>query len=120
VSARHLLDSILAPLREDVRVFRRRGLNEFAEFEESLIADIESAFRAWETQLLTLREAAAESGYAYSTLQQKVAAGDIPNAGEAGKPRVRRCDIPTPPSRRTEPESGVVDLAQEILNRGSG
>lgn len=49
--------------------------------------------RYWE-ELLSLKEAADESGYAYSTLQKKVARGEIPNSGSAGKPLVRRKYLP--------------------------
>jgi hypothetical protein len=65
---------------------------------------------------LTLKQAAAESGFSYSTLQQKVAAGEITNVGAAGSPLVRRGDIGRKcRPARFEPGSGEPDLATERL-----
>ena len=72
-----------------------------------------------EAQLLaysSVEQAVAESGYSYSTLQQKVAAGAIPNVGDKGRPRVRRRDLPRkaamPAAIR---RSGEPDLAGDVL-----
>ena len=78
--------------------------------------ELEETWREWELEALTLEEAAAESGYSYSSLQKRVSAGEIPNVGEPRKPRVRRQDLPRKtPTRRFELESGEPDLAGEIL-----
>ena len=69
----------------------------------------------WQTEPLTLEEAAEESGYSYSSLQQKVASGEIPNVGEIGKPRVRRTDLPRKAPTRSHEEEGEPDIAAEIL-----
>lgn len=56
-----------------------------------------AAERAWAEfgdELLTLAVAAAESGYSVDHLQRLVAEGEIPNAGQKGKPRIRRADLP--------------------------
>ena len=77
---------------------------------------LESGLKAEATTLLNLQEAAAESGYSYSSIQKRVASGEIPNVGQPGAPRVRRKDLPRKaPTRPFKLESGEPDLAEEIL-----
>ena len=76
---------------------------------------LEEHSREWETEPLTLEEAAGESGYSYSSLQQQVASGEIPNVGETGRPRVRRKDLPRKAPTRSHEEEGEPDIAAEIL-----
>ena len=82
----------------EAETFDRRGLGDAASMVRSYAGELDDAIHAWRTQSLSLHAAADESGYAYSTLQQKVAAGEIPNAGESGSPRIRRCDLPSRPN----------------------
>ena len=83
---------------------------------EQCADDLDEAWRDWQQEPLTLEEAVEESGYTYSSLQKKVASGEIPNIGEPRKPRVRRQDLPRKtPRPRFELESGEPDLAGEIL-----
>ncbi len=64
----------------------------------------------WHAEELTLHQAAEESGYSYSALQQMK---DI-NVGPSGSPRFRRCDLPCKKSRRPGPQLAP-DIADEIL-----
>ena len=78
--------------------------------------ELEQTWREWELEALTLEEAAEESGFSYSSLQKRVASGEIPNIGEPGAPRVQRQDLPRKtPRPRFELESGEPDIAEEIL-----
>ena len=78
--------------------------------------DLEETWRVWQTEPLTLEEAVEESGYSYSSLQKRVASGEIPNIGESGSPRVQRQALPRKaPTRRFELETGEPDLAETIL-----
>lgn len=52
------------------------------------------ALKAMADEELTLQESVEESGYSYSTLQRKVASGEIPNAGTKGAPRIKRKHLP--------------------------
>ena len=99
-------------LRTEVAQLRHRGLSEAADVLESVANDHEQVLDAWHTEELTLREAEAESGFKYSTLQQMK---NI-NIGTTGTPRIRRCDLPYKP-RRSGPRlaNGQPDLADEIL-----
>jgi len=76
------------------------------------VADHELALNEWHTEELTLRQAAEESGFSYSRLQQMKGI----NIGTAGTPRIRRCDLPYKP-RRSGPRftTGQPDIADEIL-----
>jgi len=99
--------------RGEADLYRKRGLDPEASMTESFAAELEQAAERYALEALTLGEAAAESGYSYSSLQKKVAAGEIENAGKPRRPRIRRKHLPTRPPR---PADGP-DLASEILSR---
>ena len=71
-----------------------------------LAAELQEALRESEGELLTLSQAAAESGYSESRIRHLVSDGTIPQAGERGRPRVRRGDLP---SKRTK----AIELTSE-------
>ncbi len=78
--------------------------------------DLEETWRVWQEEPLTLDEAAEESGYTYSSLQKRVASGEIRNVGEPGAPRVQRADLPRKaPRPGFKLETGEPDLVEEIL-----
>jgi hypothetical protein len=56
--------------------------------------ELDAALRSVEDSTLDLTTAARESGYSPDRLRHLVAAGDIPNAGKKGSPRIRRGDLP--------------------------
>jgi len=110
------LQSLAATWRSEAELLRRRGLGEGAGLMESVAEDLESRLKEWELEALTLEDAADESGYSYSTLQQRVSKGEIPNAGGKGSPKVRRCDLPMKGSRRNlVAVDSDVDIADEVL-----
>lgn len=86
------LRALAAEWREEAESFRRRGLDREADMAESYAEDLEDRLREWRLELLTLEEAARETGLAYDTVQRKVGS-EIPNCGEKGSPRVRRADL---------------------------
>jgi hypothetical protein len=55
---------------------------------------LEASVQHHDTETLTLESAAHESGLSYSTLQKRVASGEIPNAGRKNRPRIQRKDLP--------------------------
>ncbi len=69
--------------------------------------------------LLTLTEAARESGYSADHLGRLVKAGAIPNSGRTNAPRIRRKDLPRKASRlRSERGSGrLVDATPVQIAR---
>ena len=102
--------------RKKAKEFRQFGADEQAVTLEYCADDLEETSRVWQTEPLTLEEAAQGTGYSYSSLQKRVSDGEIPNIGKPGAPRVQRQDLPRKtPRRRFELESGEPDLAGEIL-----
>jgi hypothetical protein len=61
---------------------------------EQAARELEGAMREIEHQTLTLEEAARESGYHSDSLRHMLAAGQLPNAGRRGAPRIARKDLP--------------------------
>ena len=94
---------------------RDLGVEDHARTLEWCSDRLEEDATSWESEALTLDEATKESGYSYSSLQQKVASEEIPNVGEIGKPRVRRMDLPRKAPSRSHKEEGEPDIAEEIL-----
>jgi hypothetical protein len=102
--------------RAHAAALRRYGAESEACALEVCAAELEERLREWQTEPLTLETAADESGYSYSSLQQKVAAGEIRNAGDKGRPRLRRCDLPRKvPREKRSLATGEPDLAGEVL-----
>src|SRR5687768_2885859 len=64
---------------------------------EGAARELESAIRCQENELLTLAQAARESGYSNEHLGRMVRTGKVPNAGQRHAPRVRRADLPKRP-----------------------
>jgi hypothetical protein len=77
-----------------------------ASFLAARVAEVEEALAADENAILTLREAAAFSGYHYDHIRWLVREGRLENAGEKGSPRVRKRDLPRRPLAAFEPEDG--------------
>lgn len=80
---------------EDVGKFSRAARNAFLE----AAATVEASIRAWQNELLTLQEAARESGYSVDYLGEMLREGRIANAGRKHSPRIRRADLPKKPQR---------------------
>ena len=59
-----------------------------------LAIEVDEALRDDQDEILTLAEAALESSYSTEHLRKMVAAETIPNAGQKGRPRIRRSDVP--------------------------
>ena len=115
-NARRILD-LASEWLTRATMLREYGAEGQAAAIEACANELTDAIRAWQEEPLTLEEAVAESGYSYSTIQQRVAAGEIANAGTRGRPRVRRYDLPRKaPTPRLFLESGEPDLAGEILD----
>lgn len=104
--------------RSKAAELRRYGADEAAATLEQCADDLEEEWRVWQTEPLTLDEAAVESGYSRSSFERWIASGEIPNAGAEGSPRVRRRDLPRKlDGAGTDPQTddGLPDVAEEVL-----
>ena len=79
---------------EALRLRNRYAMETAALICEAHARELEAAVREVSAELLTVAEAATESGYSEQHIRALVAAGEIPNAGRKGRPRVRRGDLP--------------------------
>ena len=90
-----VLERLAAAWREEAAGLRRRyGLRQLASLCEAHAAELEEALARAEGRLLTLREAAAESGYSVAHLRGLLASGALMQAGRRGAPRVLSSELP--------------------------
>lgn len=89
-----VLASLPADWREQAATLRDVGAEPNAKTLEWAAMQLENALRTAADSLLSLQEAAGESGYAVDTLRHKIAANSIPNAGRKHAPLIRRGDLP--------------------------
>ena len=66
---------------------------------DDVLADAEALFRSEERAVLTLTEAAQESGYSAGHLGRLVRSGMILNVGRPNAPKIRRADLPRKATR---------------------
>lgn len=85
----------LAQIREKATELRESfGDEARAHALEWAVRRMETALGGWADDVLTLAEAARESGYSVDHLGREIRAGRIPNAGRPHAPRIRRGDLP--------------------------
>jgi hypothetical protein len=72
---------------------------------DDILRDVTAVLDAGTDELLTLRQAARESGYSADHLGRLVKTGAIPNAGRPHAPRIRRRDLPRKASALRRQES---------------
>lgn len=111
------LEDLAGEWREEADLLRRRGAPRQADALESAAEDLERRLPEWRLEPLTVEEAARESGYSRSQLYALLSDGKLPNAGEPGAPRVRRCDLPRKPGHEA-PDLEELEAAQQAEDRG--
>jgi hypothetical protein len=65
-----------------------------AELCDALLGELDTLLAASAGELLSLRQAAAESGYSPDHLGRLIREGKLPNAGRLHAPRIRRGHLP--------------------------
>ena len=88
------VQALTASWRESAVQLRRYGAEAQAVTLESAADDVLEALAGVDDALLTLDEAARESGYSAEHLGRLVRKGRLPNAGRRGRPRIRAADLP--------------------------
>jgi len=84
------------------------------------VAELREAVRAWHEEVLTLAQAALESGYTEDHLRHLVSDGEIANAGRKGSPRIRRRELPIKKKRQRAAGPSPEKAAAVILGHGGG
>ena len=112
------LASLPVRWRDEAATLRHRGAESQAALLEQVADELEAGLLEQELEALTLKEAAAESGYSYSAIQKMVACGELLNVGDKHRPRLRRGDLPRKPRRASEPRDAEPDLVGTILANG--
>ena len=119
-------DRLISQWRDEAETFRRRGVAVHATLLESCAEELESALQQQHDELLSIKEAAAESGYSEETLRRKARNGELPAERSSGKKshlKLRRGDLPIRPIRRNaassshipyNPEEDARDIAQRL------
>lgn len=79
---------------------------------------LEAAMRAAANDVLTLAEAALASGYSPDRLRHLIAAGELPQAGRKGAPRIRRADLPKRTQRATVTAYDPAADARALMSGG--
>ena len=107
---------------------RQFGADEQAKTLEWCATRVEEVLRQEDDALLTLLEAADESGYSAEHLGRLVRDGKVPNAGRPSAPRIARRDLPikatqgdaaVPPHNRISDTSNA-QVVQSIIEKGVG
>jgi hypothetical protein len=92
---------------------RARDLRAFAAEQQATVFDycrkqLEAALEERANEVLSLRQAANESGYSPDHLGRLLRDGTIQNAGRKYSPKVRRCDLPMKRALRLEAAAASV------------
>ena len=106
--------------REMAETLRRFNAGAAEAFEQAAV-ELEQSLREREHELLTLRQAAAESGYTEDYLGKLVRAGTIENAGRHKAPKIRRADLPRKAVKATGTDgtdSRFASIRAEVLTGG--
>jgi hypothetical protein len=104
--------ALISKWKKDADELRHRYFDERgAQLFEEHATELAQAVAASDDQLLTLAEAAHESGYSADHLGRLVRTGSLRNHGRRYAPRVRRGELPSKP-RRIERRAGNIDIGE--------
>lgn len=85
---------------------------------DMVLVDLTNVIEGLESELLTLTQAAHESGYTREHLSRLVRDGKIPNVGRPNAPRIRRSSLPRKPGhlppQQTESQIGITSKGQIV------
>lgn len=109
-------------------VLREHEVTSVALTYEKCADALEEALHERDAAPLTIRQAAAESGYSEDHLSRLIREGTIPNAGRPNAPRIARADLPlkpgggvssVPPEEKCR-ETTNAAVVQSIIEQGVG
>ena len=112
MSAMH---DLLTRWRDEAETVERCGHESTGKLIRRLTIEVEEALRDDQDETLTLAEAALESQYSVEHLRKLLSKDRIPNAGEKGRPRIRRGDLPARPGTGNRQIGSPEDDARGFL-----
>lgn len=113
------LEGLPSRWQDEADTLRSHGAEGQATTLERCATDLDVALRAFRQEELTLREAAAWSGYSRKRLREMVREGKLPDnrpEGSQGTIYVRRCDLPRKPAGDRE----AISPADRLYTRLAG
>ncbi len=114
------VQDLLAGWLGEAETVERCGHEPTGKLIRRLAAEMEEALKDDRDETLTIAEAALESDYSSEHLRKLVASGTIPNAGEKGRPRIRRRDLPARPATGNRQIGSPEDDARGFLRERAG
>ncbi len=111
------MHGLVARWHSEGETLERCGHESTGKLIRRLAVEVDEALRDDQDQTLTLAEAALESSYSTEHLRKMVASGTIPNAGEKGRPRIRRSDLPAERANRNGHLGSPEDDARHFLQK---
>lgn len=100
MTASNSVGELIENWRTLAETMRKCGAESSASALEYCARELASALELAKLEALSLEDAAKESGYSYSSIQKRVASGELTNVGKKGSPKVRRGESP--------PESSIL------------
>jgi len=102
--------------REEAQILIDNGADAQAKVKVRAAEELEEVLVDHDNELLTVLQAAQESGYSKDWMRKLVASGQVPNMGRPGAPRVRRGDLPKKPQRLASgtPEDRLQLIREEL------
>ena len=88
------LDALINRLRDDAEVLHRYGDARGAQMCRTFADELEGVSRDAGDELVSLQQAADESGYSAEHLGRLIRDGKLQNRGRKGSPLLRRGDLP--------------------------
>lgn len=89
--------ALIVQWRELAEILRAEGCPEVAAARERCASELETSLHKHDTEALSVKQAASESGYSAEYLRRLLRDMPALNAGRAGKPLILRRDLPRKP-----------------------
>ena len=114
------LSALAARWREDAELLSGHGCVSESKICLKHSDELEATLREWESELLTIAQAADESGYSESRLRELAREGKLPDGREPGSHGpigIRRGDLPRRPGWSRQSSSDLDEFIQQLVER---
>jgi len=114
------VSALVAHWREDAELLSGHGCVSESKICLKHADELEATLQEWESEVLTIAEAAAESGYTVEHLRELVREGKLPDGREPGSQgpiRIRRSDLPRRPGWTDQSVSALDEYLEQLVER---